>query len=62
MELYLLCLENSMLKYFNTLFSSRLLPIFQMANSDDLDNDIDELLQDFEAKCQRPILHCLLFY
>ncbi len=33
-----------------------------MANSDDLDNDIDEMLQDFEAKCQRPILHCLLFY
>nr|CAG4651350.1 EOG090X0E4R [Simocephalus serrulatus]SVE94513.1 EOG090X0E4R [Simocephalus serrulatus] len=36
--------------------------VSMMANSDDLDNDIDELLQDFEAKCQRPVLHCLLFY
>nr|SVE90161.1 EOG090X0E4R [Daphnia sinensis]SVE91416.1 EOG090X0E4R [Daphnia sinensis] len=36
--------------------------VAMMANSDDLDNDIDEMLQDFEAKCQRPILHCLLFY
>nr|CAG4638071.1 EOG090X0E4R [Chydorus sphaericus] len=33
-----------------------------LANSDDLDNDIDELLQDFEAKCSRPVLHCVLFY
>nr|CAG4652190.1 EOG090X0E4R [Triops cancriformis] len=33
-----------------------------LVSSDDLDNDMDELLQDFEAKCQRPILHCLLFY
>jgi len=28
----------------------------------DLDNDMDELLQDFEAKCNRPILHSVLFY
>lgn len=33
-----------------------------MAQSEDLDNDIDELLHEFEAKCQRPILHCVLFY
>lgn len=33
-----------------------------MANADDLDNDIDELLHDFEAKTQRPVLHCVLFY
>nr|CAG4650506.1 EOG090X0E4R [Sida crystallina] len=33
-----------------------------LANSDDLDNDIDELLQDFESKCQRAVLHCVLFY
>ncbi|PSN53933.1 RNA polymerase II subunit A C-terminal domain phosphatase SSU72 [Blattella germanica] len=33
-----------------------------MSQSEDLDNDIDELLHDFEAKCQRPILHCVLFY
>lgn len=36
--------------------------IQMMANSDDLDNDIDELLHDFEAKNQRPVLHCVLFY
>jgi len=34
----------------------------QMADSEDLDNDIDELLHEFESKCQRPILHCVLFY
>jgi len=33
-----------------------------LSSSDDLDNDIDELLQDFEAKCQRSVLHCVLFY
>lgn len=30
--------------------------------SEDLDNEIDELLQDVEAKCNRPILHSVLFY
>ena len=34
----------------------------QLSNSDDLDNDIDELLQDFEAKGHRAVLHCVLFY
>lgn len=33
-----------------------------MSKSEDLDNDIDELLHEYEAKCQRPILHCVLFY
>jgi len=33
-----------------------------MTEADDLDNDIDELLQDFEAKCNRPILHTVVFY
>jgi len=33
-----------------------------LSSSDDLDNDIDELLQDFEAKCERSVLHCVLFY
>ena len=28
----------------------------------DLDNEIDELLQDFESKCSRQILHSVLFY
>ncbi|EDS30864.1 phosphatase SSU72 [Culex quinquefasciatus] len=36
--------------------------ITMMAQSDDLDNDIDELLHDFESKCQRSVLHCVLFY
>ena len=30
--------------------------------SSDLDNEIDELLQDFESKCNRQILHSVLFY
>jgi len=30
--------------------------------SRDLDNEIDELLQEFEMKCKRPILHSVLFY
>jgi len=32
------------------------------ATSQDLDNEIDEVLQDFELKCNRPILHSVLFY
>eukprot|EP00088_Acartia_fossae_P034087 TRINITY_DN3496_c0_g1_i4.p1 TRINITY_DN3496_c0_g1~~TRINITY_DN3496_c0_g1_i4.p1 ORF type:complete len:194 (-),score=27.73 TRINITY_DN3496_c0_g1_i4:182-763(-) len=30
--------------------------------SDDLDNDIDEIIQEFESKSQREILHSVLFY
>jgi len=30
--------------------------------SHDLDNDIEDLLQDFENKCNRSILHSVLFY
>jgi len=33
-----------------------------LSQSLDLDNEIDELLQDFESKCNRPILHSVLFY
>lgn len=33
-----------------------------LVHSKDIDNEIDELLQDFEAKCSRPILHSVLFY
>ncbi|KAK2180474.1 hypothetical protein NP493_441g01027 [Ridgeia piscesae] len=33
-----------------------------LSETDDLDNDVDELLQEFEAKCQRPILHTVAFY
>lgn len=33
-----------------------------LAQSEDLDNDVDELLQEFESRCQRTILHTLVFY
>ncbi|XP_058790793.1 RNA polymerase II subunit A C-terminal domain phosphatase SSU72 isoform X2 [Phymastichus coffea] len=33
-----------------------------LANSDDLDNDIDELLHEFESKFDKTILHTVLFY
>lgn len=36
--------------------------MFQLANSEDLDNDIDELLHEFESKFARTILHTVLFY
>ncbi|KAB0798590.1 hypothetical protein PPYR_09583 [Photinus pyralis] len=32
-----------------------------MAKSEDLDNDIDEVLHSFEEKCERPILHSIAF-
>ncbi|KAI4465310.1 rna polymerase ii subunit a c-terminal domain phosphatase [Holotrichia oblita] len=32
-----------------------------MAQSEDLDNDIEEVLHNFEEKCQRPILHSIVF-
>nr|CAG4648902.1 EOG090X0E4R [Polyphemus pediculus] len=35
--------------------------VSMLSSSDDLDNDIDDLLQDFEAK-HRAVLHCVLFY
>ena len=30
--------------------------------SDDLDNDIDDIIQDFEGNCEREVLHTVLFY
>ncbi|XP_014666879.1 PREDICTED: RNA polymerase II subunit A C-terminal domain phosphatase SSU72-like [Priapulus caudatus] len=33
-----------------------------MQECDDLDNEIDELLQDFESRCDRTILHTVCFY
>lgn len=30
--------------------------------SDDLDDDIDEIVQEFEAQCKRAILHTVSFY
>lgn len=35
---------------------------FQLYSSDDLDNEVDEILQDFEHKVNRSILHTALFY
>jgi len=34
----------------------------ELSNSDDIDNDIEEIIQEFEAKCQREVLHTVLFY
>ncbi|XP_063409578.1 RNA polymerase II subunit A C-terminal domain phosphatase SSU72-like [Mytilus trossulus] len=36
--------------------------VSMLSESDDLDNDIDEILQDFEPRCQRTILHTVNFY
>lgn len=33
----------------------------QIAKADDLDNDIEEVLHEFEEKSQRPILHSIVF-
>jgi len=33
-----------------------------MAKSTDLDNDIDEMIQEFEERRNRVILHSVLFY
>ena len=30
--------------------------------SDDLDNDIDDIIQEFEGRCEREVLHTVLFY
>ena len=33
-----------------------------LSRSNDVDDEISEILLDMEAKCNRPILHCVLFY
>lgn len=33
-----------------------------LAEAQDMDDEIDELVQVFEAKCKRPILHTVVFY
>lgn len=33
-----------------------------MAKSNDIDNDIDEMIQEFEERRNRVILHSVLFY
>jgi len=34
----------------------------QLEESEDLEDDIDELLQEFESKANRQVLHCVQFY
>ena len=34
----------------------------KLQNAEDMDNEIDELLQDYESKIKRPILHSISFY
>jgi RNA polymerase II subunit A C-terminal domain phosphatase SSU72 len=34
----------------------------KLQNTEDLDNEIDELIQEFEAKIQRTVLHTIAFY
>lgn len=33
-----------------------------LTNSDDLDNDIDDIIQEFEGRCEREVLHTVMFY
>ncbi|CAH0389981.1 unnamed protein product [Bemisia tabaci] len=33
-----------------------------LSKSKDVDNEIDYILHEYETKCNRPLLHCLLFY
>ncbi len=33
-----------------------------LAESPDMDDEIDDLLQEFEKRCKRPILHTVVFY
>lgn len=48
--------------YFCYIHDNMRIFVFQLANSEDLDNDIDELLHEFESKFSRTILHTVLFY
>lgn len=34
----------------------------KLQNSEDMDNEIDEILQDYESKIKRQILHSIAFY
>jgi len=36
--------------------------ITMLSHCSDLDNEIDDVLHSFELKCNRAILHCVLFY
>ncbi|KAL1458507.1 hypothetical protein WDU94_008651 [Cyamophila willieti] len=40
--------------------ASELMAMFMKC--EDLDNEIDEIMQEFEEKCSRPLLHTILFY
>jgi len=34
----------------------------ELSASEDLDNDIEEIIQEFEGKCEREVYHTVLFY
>jgi hypothetical protein len=36
--------------------------ILQLQALDDVDNEIDDVLTNFESKCQRALLHTVMFY
>lgn len=36
--------------------------IFKLQNTEDMENEIDEILQEYESKIKRPILHSISFY
>ena len=48
--------------YINYTYINLQKKFFKLGDSEDLDNDVDELLQEFEARCGRPILHTVCFY
>ena len=34
----------------------------KLESCEDLDDEMDEIVHDFEAKCDRPVLHTVVFY
>jgi hypothetical protein len=34
----------------------------QLEKTEDMENEIDEILQEYESKIKRPILHSISFY
>lgn len=48
--------------WYGNFFLNSSLFCLQMAKSNDIDNDIDEMIQEFEERRNRVILHSVLFY
>jgi hypothetical protein len=39
------------------------MPLYaKLEKAEDMENEIDEILQDYESKINRPILHSIAFY